>query len=114
MLVLVLLIVAVTRGAIKWLWDTMKMIKAVNEINVLARLVLSASGVYSVTAFSGLFVPYLDPGVTGFIVGLMSYTTPVHIVHAMLQGDVFPTYTVIESMKLDSNSELDHLKVDGP
>jgi len=44
----------------------------------------------------------------------MSYTTPAHIVRAMLEEDVFPTYAVIESMKLDSNSELDHLKLDGP
>jgi len=90
------------------------MIKAANEINALARSVLSTSGVYFVTAFSGLFVPYLDPGATGFIVGLISYTTPAHIVRAMLKGNVFLTHAVIESMKLDSNSELDHLKVDGP
>jgi len=44
----------------------------------------------------------------------MSYTTPAHIVRAMLEGNVFLTYAVIESMKLDSNSELDHLKVDEP
>ena len=48
------------------------------------------------------------------IFGLMSYTTPAHIVRAMLEGNVFLTHAVIESMKLDSNSELDHLKVDGP
>jgi len=53
--------IAVTRGAIKWLWDAMKMIKAVNEINALARLVLSASGVYSVTAFSGLLCRIWTP-----------------------------------------------------
>ncbi len=90
------------------------MIKAANEINALARSVLSTSRVYFMTTFSSLFVPYLDPGAATFIVGLMSYTTPAHIVCSMLEGNVFLTHAVIESMKLDSNSELDHLKVDGP
>ena len=65
-LVLILLIAAVTWSAIKWLRDSMKMIKAANEIDALKRSVLSISGVYFVTAFSGLFGPYLDPGATGY------------------------------------------------
>ena len=86
----------------------MKMIKTADEINTLARSVTSTSGVYFVTAFSGLLAPYWDPGATGLLIGLTSYTTPAHIAHAALEANA-----VIDSMKLDSKSELAHLKVDG-
>ncbi len=91
----------------------MKMIKTADEINALARSVTSTSGVYFVTAFSGLLAPYWDPGATGLLVGLTSYTTPAHIARATLEANAFQTRAVIESMKLDSKSELAHLKVDG-
>ena len=91
----------------------MKMIKTADEINTLARSVTSTSGVYFVTAFSGLLAPYWDPGATGLLIGLTSYTTPAHIARATLEANAFQTRAVIDSMKLDSKSELAHLKVDG-
>ncbi|KAF8493255.1 glycerol kinase [Russula emetica] len=105
--------IAVAGSAIKWLRDSMKMIKTADEINTLARSVTSTSGVYFVTAFSGLLAPYWDPGATGLLVGLTSYTTPAHIARATLEANAFQTRAVIDSMKLDSKSELSHLKVDG-
>ncbi|KAI0264286.1 hypothetical protein BGY98DRAFT_1092080 [Russula aff. rugulosa BPL654] len=75
--------------------------------------VTSTSGVYFITAFSGLLAPYWDPGATGLLVGLTSYTTPAHIARATLEANAFQTRAVIDSMKLDSKSELAHLKVDG-
>ncbi|KAF8493250.1 glycerol kinase [Russula emetica] len=99
--------------AFKWLRDSMKMIKTADEINTLARSVTSTSGVYFVTAFSGLLAPYWGPGATGLLVGLTSYTTPAHIARATLEANAFQTRSVIDSMKLDSKSELSHLKVDG-
>jgi glycerol kinase len=66
-----------------------------------------------VTAFSGLLAPYWDPGATGLLVGLTSYTTPAHIARATLEAIAFQTRAVIESMKLDSESKFAHLKVDG-
>jgi glycerol kinase len=110
---LTLVLVAVAGSAIKWLRDSMKMIKTADEINTLARSVPSTSGVYFVTAFSGLLAPYWDPGATGLLVGLTSYTTPAHVARATLEANAFQTHAVIESMKLDSKSELAHLKVDG-
>jgi glycerol kinase len=93
----------------------MKMIKTADEINTLAGSVTSTSGVYFITAFSGLLAPYWDPGATGLLVGLTSYTTPAHIARATLEANAFQTRAVIDSlsMKLDSKSELAHLKVDG-
>jgi glycerol kinase len=46
-MVLTLLLVAVAGSAIKWLRDSMKMIKSADEINTLARSVPSTSGIYS-------------------------------------------------------------------
>ena len=112
-LMLTFLLVAVAGSAIKWLRDSMKMIKTADEINTLARSVTSTSGIYFVTAFSGLLAPYWDPGATGLLVGLTSYTTPAHIARATLEANAFQTRAVIDSMKLDSKSELAHLKVDG-
>ena len=89
------------------------MIKTADEINTLARSVTSTSGVYFVTAFSSLLAPYWDPGATGLLVGLTLYTTPTHIACATLEANAFQTRAVIDSMKLDSQSELAHLKVDG-
>ena len=107
------LLVAVAGSAIKWLRDSIKMIKTADEINTLAGLVTCTSGVYFVTAFSGLLAPYWDPGATGLLVGLTSYTTPAHIACATLEANAFQMRAVIDSMKLDSKSELAHLKVDG-
>jgi glycerol kinase len=45
--------------------------------------------------------------------GISSYTNPSHIARATLEANAFQTKAVIESMKLDSGSELKHLKVDG-
>jgi glycerol kinase len=69
--------------------------------------------VYFVTAFSGLLAPYWDPGAAGMLIGLSSYTTPCHIARATLEANAFQTRAVVESMKLDSNVDLKHLKVDG-
>ena len=66
-----------------------EMIKTADEINMLAGSVTSTSGVYFVTAFSGLLAPYWDPGATGLLVGLKSYTTPAHITPAMLEVNAF-------------------------
>lgn len=74
---------------------------------------LRASGVYFVTAFSGLLAPYWDPGATGLLVGLTSYTTPAHVMRATLEVNAFQTHAVADSMKLDPKSELVHLKVGG-
>ena len=45
--------------------------------------------------------------------GLSAYTTPAHIALATLEANAFQTRAILESMKLDSSSELKHLKVDG-
>ena len=106
-------LVAVAGSAVKWLRDSMGLIASASQINDLAASVPSTGGVYFVTAFSGLLAPYWDPTATGLLVGLTSYTTPAHICRATLEANAFQTRAVIDSMQLDSKSDLKHLKVDG-
>ncbi|KAH9479526.1 Glycerol kinase [Psilocybe cubensis] len=105
--------IAVAGSAIKWLRDTMKIINSAGEINTLAAKESDSGGLYFVTAFSGLLAPYWDPGAAGTLIGISQYTNPSHIARATLEANAFQTRAVIESMKLDSGSDLKHLKVDG-
>ncbi|KAH9951162.1 glycerol kinase [Amylocystis lapponica] len=105
--------IAVAGSAIKWLRDSMYLVSTANEVNVLAATVPDSGGVYFVTAFSGLLAPYWDPGAAGLLIGLSSYTTPAHIARATLEANAFQTREILESMKLDSKSDLKRLMVDG-
>ena len=91
----------------------MGLIKSASEINTLAGSVPSSSGVYFVTAFSGLLAPYWDSDATGLLIGLTSYTTPAHIAQATLEANAYQTRAVMKSMMLDARTDLAHLKVDG-
>lgn len=105
--------VGVAGSAIKWLRDSMGFIRSANEINDLVRSTPDSGGIYFVTAFSGLLAPYWDSGAAGLIIGLSSYTTPAHIARAAIEANAFQTRAILESMKLDSKTDLKHLKVDG-
>lgn len=93
--------------------DSIGLISSASHINTLAASVPSTSGVYFVTAFSGLLAPYWDSSATGLLIGLTSYTTPAHIARATIEANAFQTRAVIDSMKLDAKSDLKHLMVDG-
>lgn len=105
--------IAVAGSAVKWLRDQMKIISSAAEINSLAAQEPDTGGVYFVTAFSGLLAPYWDPGAAGLLIGISQYTNPSHIARAALEANAFQTRAIIESMKLDSGSDLKALKVDG-
>lgn len=105
--------IGVAGAAIKWLRDSMGFIKSAEEINTLAVSVPDTGGVYFVPAFSGLLAPYWDPGAAGLLIGLSAYTTPAHIARATTEANAFQTRAILESMKLDSKTDLKHLKVDG-
>lgn len=105
--------IAVAGSAIKWLRDSLGLIKSAPEINTLAASVPRTGGVYFVPAFSGLLAPYWDPGAAGMLIGLSAYTTSAHICRATLEANAFQTREILESMKLDSKTDLKHLMVDG-
>ncbi|KIM44578.1 hypothetical protein M413DRAFT_25048 [Hebeloma cylindrosporum] len=105
--------IAVAGSAVKWLRDSMQIIETAADINTLAAREKDTGGVYFVTAFSGLLAPYWDPGAAGLLIGISQYTNPSHIARATLEANAFQTRAIIESMKLDSGSDLKYLKVDG-
>ncbi|KAF8074908.1 glycerol kinase [Lyophyllum atratum] len=105
--------IAVAGSAIKWLRDTMSLIRTAPEINELAEKVPDAGGLYFVTAFSGLLAPYWDSGAAGLLIGISQYTNPSHIARATLEANAYQTRAIIESMKGDSGTDLKVLKVDG-
>ncbi|GLB41872.1 putative FGGY kinase family protein [Lyophyllum shimeji] len=105
--------IAVAGSAVKWLRDTMNLIGSAEQINELAAREPDTGGVYFVTAFSGLLAPYWDSGAGGLLIGISQYTNPSHIARATLEANAFQTRAIIESMKLDSGTDLKHLKVDG-
>jgi len=105
--------ISVAGSSIQWLRDSVGLIKDAPEINDLAAKENSTGGVYFVTAFSGLLAPYWDPSATGMLIGISSYTNASHIARATLEANAFQTRAVLESMKLDSGTDLHHLKVDG-
>lgn len=47
------------------------------------------------------------------IAGISQSTNPSHIARAVLEANAYQTRAIIESMKLDSGSDLKYLKVDG-
>jgi glycerol kinase len=105
--------IAVSGSAVKWLRDSMGLIKDAADVNTLAAKEKDTGGLYFVTAFSGLLAPYWDSGAAGTLIGISQYTNPSHIARATLEANAYQTRAIIESMKLDSKSELKHLKVDG-
>ena len=50
----------------------MKIISSAAEVNDLAVREPTSSGLYFVTAFSGLLAPYWDPGAAGLLIGELS------------------------------------------
>lgn len=91
----------------------MGLIDSAAQVNDLAAKEPDTGGVYFVTAFSGLLAPYWDSGAAGLLIGVSQYTNPSHIARATLEANAFQTRAIIESMKLDSGSDLKYLKVDG-
>lgn len=63
------MIVGAAGSIIKWLRDSMGFIKEAADVNVLAREEPTSSGLYFVTAFSGLLAPYWDSGAAGTLIG---------------------------------------------
>ncbi|XP_076298840.1 glycerol kinase isoform X2 [Lasioglossum baleicum] len=105
--------VAVAGAAIKWLRDSMKIIKDVHESEHLAQKVFSTGDVYFVPAFTGLYAPYWRKDARGIICGLTAFTTKQHIVRASLEAVCFQTRDILEAMYKDCGFPLTKLYTDG-
>ena len=100
-------------SAIQWLRDGLRLIKKSSETEQLAFNSKNNNEVYLVPAFTGLGAPYWNPNARGTIFGLTRGTTKEDLVKATLQSIAYQVRDIIDTMKIDANTEIPLLKVDG-
>ena len=100
-------------SAIQWLRDGLRLIKKSSETEKLAFDSKNNNEVYLVPAFTGLGAPYWNPNARGTIFGLTRGTTEEDLVKATLQSIAYQVRDIIDTMKIDANTEIPLLKVDG-
>lgn len=105
--------VFVCGAAIKWLRDSLHIIKHSNDVNIMAQRVNDTGGVYFVPAFVGLGTPYWDDDVRGAFFGISAGTTLDHFALATLQAIAFQCKDVFSVMEEESKIHIKRLFVDG-
>jgi len=105
--------IAIAGALVQWLRDNLGMIEKSSDVELLARSVNDAGGIYFVPAFSGLFAPYWRSDARGAIVGMTRYVNKGHIARAVLEATAYQTREVLDAMEKDSGVKLSSLKVDG-
>lgn len=98
---------------IKWLRDSLHLIKTAVETENHAKSVSDTNGVYLVPAFTGLGAPYWDPNARGALYGLTGGTEISHIVRAGLEAVVYQTKDLLQAMSRDVGKPVSELRVDG-
>jgi len=105
--------VFIAGAVVQWLRDGLRLIRAADEVEALARSVADNGGVYFVPAFTGLGSPHWDPYARGAIFGLTRGAGAGHLARAALESIAYQTADVLEAMKKDSALALKELRVDG-
>lgn len=99
--------------SIKWLRDTLKIIKTAAETETLAQQIPDNGGVYLVPAFTGLGAPYWQPEARAALFGLTRNTGPEYFARAALEAVAYQTRDLLEAMLTDYPAGIPMLKVDG-
>lgn len=99
--------------SIKWLRDTLKVIKTAAETADLAQQIPDNGGVYLVPAFTGLGAPYWQPEARAGLFGLTRNNGPEYFARAALESVVYQTCDLLAAMTADYTVELSTLNVDG-
>lgn len=100
-------------AVIKWLRDELELISSAHEIDIFAESVNDSNGVYIVPAFVGLGTPYWDMYARGTIMGLTRGVKKAHICRAALEAIAYEVKDVLDTMVLDSDTQILNLNVDG-
>ncbi len=100
-------------AVVKWLRDSLKIIKTAPESEKLALKVRDTGGVYFVPAFVGLGAPYWDSDVRGSVFGITRGTSAEHIARAALESIAFQSRDLIACLQQDIGHKISSLKVDG-
>jgi len=103
----------VAGSAVKWMRDTVEILRDAAETERYAMSLDSSEGVYMVPAFVGLGTPYWDSKVRGAIFGLTRGSSRAHLVRATLESVAYQTKDVLDVMEKDSGIALQALRVDG-
>jgi len=92
---------------VKWLRDSLQIIKTAAETEVLANSIKDTAGVYLVPAFTGLGAPYWDPTARAALFGLTLSSGISQIVRAALESVAYQACDLLEAMRKDSNLKLE-------
>ena len=98
---------------VKWLRDTLHLIRTAAETEMHAKGLVDTNGVYLVPAFTGLGAPYWDPDARASLTGLTRGTTTSHIARAALEAVAYQTRDLLDAMSKDYGNVIETLRVDG-
>jgi len=99
--------------SIKWLRDTLKIIKTSTETEILAKQIPDNGDVYLVPAFTGLGAPYWRPDLHAGLFGLTYNSGPAYFARAALESVAYQTRDLLEAILIDYPGDLFMLNVDG-
>lgn len=97
---------------VKWLRDSLGVIRSAAETEPLARSVEDTGGVVIVPAHAGLGAPHWRPDARGLIAGLSFATTHAHLARAALEAMAHQTHDLAEAFAADG-APWGHLRIDG-
>jgi len=103
----------VTGAAVKWLRDSLGIIKSASDVEALAASVPDSGGVVFVPAFTGLGAPHWDGYARGTMAGLTLGSSSAHIARATLESIALQSADILDAMRRDSGITLTELRVDG-
>ncbi|WP_288803986.1 glycerol kinase GlpK [uncultured Novosphingobium sp.] len=104
--------VFVAGSLVQWLRDSLGLIDAAGETEVLARSVPDNGGVVIVPALSGLGAPHWRAQARGAITGLTFATSRAHLARAALEAMAMQTRDLAEAFAADG-ARWTHLRIDG-
>ena len=104
--------VFVAGSLVQWLRDSLGLIDAAGETEVLARSVPDNGGVVIVPALSGLGAPHWRPDARAAITGLTFASSRAHLARAALEAMAMQTRDLAEAFAADG-ARWTHLRIDG-
>lgn len=98
---------------VKWLRDTLHIIKTAAETETLAEQLQNNDGVYLIPAFTGLGAPYWHADARAAIFGLTRDSGPAQLARAALESVAYQTRDLLDAIQLDFPAGMTRLHVDG-
>lgn len=102
----------VAGSLIKWLRDSLHLLRSAEESEVLARSVPDNAGVVVIPALSGLGAPHWRPEARATITGMSFATTRAHVARAALEAMAMQTHDLAEAFAADG-AGWTSLRIDG-